>query len=38
MGEGRWGRDGPNKPIVPIFNHFEPHKTTFNHIKPLLAT
>ena len=29
VGEGRWGRVGPNKSIVPIFRHFEPHKTTF---------
>ena len=37
-GELRWGRVWPNKPIVPIFNHFEPHKTTFSRTKPLLAT
>ena len=27
----RWGMVGPNKQILPIFNHFEPHKTTFPH-------
>ena len=37
-GEVRWGRVVPNKPIVPIFNHFEPHKTTFSRTKPLLST
>ena len=35
-GEVRWGRVGPNKPILPIFNHFEPHKTTFPHFTPTL--
>ena len=29
-GEVRWGMVGPNKQILPTFNHFEPHKTTFS--------
>ena len=37
-GEVRWGRVWPNKPILPILNHFEPLWTTLNHIEPHWTT